>query len=98
MNLKINQRVMVNKIIRSDGTCAGCSRGDEIAYVGLEGYICDIQDFLFEPVYVVHFMESNRRIGFRSGELDVLEDFDEETETWIPVTSEKLENKDAPLS
>jgi len=85
MKLKINQLVRVNKIIRDDGTCAGCSRGEEIAYVGLTGFICDIQDFLFEPVYVVHFMDSNRRIGFREPELDVVEDFDEETETWIKV-------------
>lgn len=87
MKLKINQLVKVNKIIRSDGTCAGCSRGEEIAYVGLKGFICDIKDFLWEPVYVVHFMESNKRIGFREGELDVIEDFDEETETWMPVAS-----------
>ncbi|ADD67817.1 NifZ family protein [Denitrovibrio acetiphilus DSM 12809] len=85
MKLKINQLVKVNKIIRDDGTCAGCSRGEEIAYVGLEGFICDIQDFLFEPVYVVHFMDSNRRIGFREAELDVVEDFDEETETWVKI-------------
>jgi nitrogen fixation protein NifZ len=85
MKLKINQLVKVNKVIRSDGTCAGCSRGDEIAYVGLQGFICDIQDFLFEPVYVVHFMESNRRIGFRESELDIIEDFNEETETWTKV-------------
>ncbi|PLX69510.1 MAG: nitrogen fixation protein NifZ [Denitrovibrio sp.] len=85
MKLTINSLVRVNKIIRDDGTCGGCSRGDEIAYVGLEGYICDIQDFLFEPVYVVHFLESNRRIGFRVGELDLIEEFDEDTETWRKV-------------
>jgi len=85
MSLTINSKVKVNKIIRDDGTCAGCSRGDEIAYVGQEGFICDIQDFLFQPVYVVHFMHSNKRIGFREGELSVLELFDDETETWIKV-------------
>lgn len=88
--LKINSLVRVNKIIRDDGTCAGCSRGEEIAFVGLQGFICDIQDFLFEPVYVVHFMESNRRIGFREKELDLLEDFDEETETWVRVAPSTL--------
>jgi nitrogen fixation protein NifZ len=79
ITFKINQKVKVKKIIKDDGSCSGCGskRGDVVAEVGMEGFVCDITDFLFKPVIVVHF------IGFREEELDIIEDFDEEEGKWI---------------
>lgn len=85
MELKVNQKVIVTKMIRDDGTCAGCKRGMPVAMEGQEGFVCDIQEFHFEPVYVVHFIETNRKVGFRAPELEVLEDFDDETGKWTVV-------------
>lgn len=85
MELKVNQKVIVKKMIRDDGTCSGCKRGMPVAMEGEEGFICDIQEFHFEPVYVVHFIEKNQKIGFREPELEVLEDFDDETGAWTVV-------------
>lgn len=87
MQLKVNQRVIVKKMIRNDGSCQGCSRGTPVAYEGMEGFISEISEFHFEPVYVVHFIEKNLRIGFREPELEVLEDFDEETGKWTVLKS-----------
>ena len=78
MELKVNQKVLVTKMIRNDGTCAGCKRGTPVAYEGMEGFICEITEFHFEPVYVVHFLDINKKLGFRAQELEVIEDFDEE--------------------
>jgi nitrogen fixation protein NifZ len=85
ITFKINQKVKVKKIIKDDGSCSGCGskRGDVVAEVGMEGFVCDITDFLFKPVIVVHFIEKQKRIGFREEELDIIEDFDEEEGKWI---------------
>lgn len=80
-----NQKVRVKKEIRSDGTCAGCDRGFPVALLGEEGFICEITEFLFDDVYVVHFVDKNQRIGFRESELDLVEDFDPETGQWEKV-------------
>ncbi|WP_303851571.1 nitrogen fixation protein NifZ [Seleniivibrio woodruffii] len=82
MELKVNQKVLVTKMIRNDGTCAGCKRGTPVAYEGMEGFICEITEFHFEPVYVVHFLDINKKLGFRAQELEVIEDFDEEEGKW----------------
>lgn len=100
MELKVNQKVLVKKMIRNDGSCQGCSRGTPVAYDGMSGFICDISEFHFEPVYVVHFMDINKKIGFREPELEVLEDFDEETGKWtvIKETPEFVPPKDGGCS
>ncbi|WP_277656885.1 nitrogen fixation protein NifZ [Seleniivibrio woodruffii] len=83
MELKYNQKVRVTKMIRDDGTCAGCKRGTPVAFEGMEGFICDVTEFHFEPVYVVHFLETNQKLGFRGKELEIIEDYDEEEGRWI---------------
>lgn len=82
MELKVNQKVLVKKMIRDDGSCHGCKRGTPVAFEGQEGFICEISEFHFEPVYVVHFLETNQKLGFRVQELAVIEDFDDETGKW----------------
>lgn len=80
-----NQKVRVKSITRADTTCAGmCSKcGQVIADEGDEGFVCELTEFLFEPVVVVHFIEKNKRIGFRPNELEILEDFNPETGEWF---------------
>jgi len=85
INFRINQKVKVRKNIRNDGTCCGCSKGGVIAYEGAIGYVCDITEFLFERVIVVHFIEKNKKIGFREHELEILEDFDLDTGKWVKI-------------
>jgi len=85
LTFKVNQKVRVTKIIKDDGSCSGCNskRGDVVAKPGWEGFVCDITDFLFKPVIVVHFIEEQIKIGFRESELEIVEDFDEETGEWV---------------
>lgn len=87
MEFRQNQKVRVTKVIKDDGTCCGgCSRGKKVADEGDEGYVCQITEFLFEPVVVVHFLETNKKIGFREKELEIIEDFDPDELVWTKVS------------
>jgi len=86
MQFKKNQKVMVKKEIRSDGTCFKSARGKIIANKYDKGFIKEITEFLFDTVIVVHFLEKNKVIGFRKDELEIIEDYDEEKNIWIELT------------
>jgi len=88
MEFRLNQKVRVAKNIKDDGTCAcnGGSRGKTVAEEGMTGYVCDITEFLFEPVVVVHFLDTNKKIGFRKKELEIVEDFNPDTMEWMKVS------------
>ncbi|WP_022850369.1 nitrogen fixation protein NifZ [Limisalsivibrio acetivorans] len=90
MIFKQNQKVRVKKLIRSDGTCAGCSRGSKVAEIGDSGFVREITEFMFKPVIVIHFMESGKILGFREQELEIVEDFNPDTGEWTKL--------DEPLS
>lgn len=85
MDFKVNQKVEVLDCTASDGTCAGCQRGHKVAETGETGYVCELTEFLFEPVVVVHFIERNTKIGFRKHELKILEDYDPDRMEWQKV-------------
>jgi nitrogen fixation protein NifZ len=82
---KRNQKVRVKKIVKNDGTCFGCKRGNMMADVGDVGYVNDVTEFMYAPVVVVHFMERDFKVGMREKELELLEDYNDETGEWIAV-------------
>jgi len=85
MEFRENQKVRVNGCTVNDGTCAGCNRGKTVAEAGEVGYVCEITEFLFDKVIVVHFLERNAKVGFREKELEIIEDYDPDKMEWIAV-------------
>jgi nitrogen fixation protein NifZ len=85
MEFRENQKVRVTGCTKSDGTCSGCNRGHVVAEEGEEGFVCQVTEFLFEPVIVVHFLHNNKKIGFRKHELEIIEDYDPDKMEWTVV-------------
>ncbi|MBZ4642858.1 MAG: nitrogen fixation protein NifZ [Deferribacteres bacterium] len=79
------QKVKVLNDIRNDGTCSGCRRGNIILKAGSVGFVRELGEFLNLQVIYVHFLEDDKIVGLREDELEILEDFDEDTGRWIPV-------------
>lgn len=92
MEFRENQKVRVLGCTKSDGTCAGCNRGKVVAEEGEEGFVCQITEFLFEPVVVVHFLETNKKVGFRKHELEIIEDYDPDGMVWTKVKKDGSQN------
>lgn len=90
MEFRVNQKVRVKQDTRNDGTCSGncISCGSMVALKGDTGYVRKIGEFMYEPVIEVHFIETNKVIGFRKRELEIIEDYDPDAMTWTAVAAE----------
>lgn len=86
MKFRPCQKVRVLKDIRNDGTCAGCNRGKIILKKGSEGFIREIGEFLYFQVIYTHFLDEDKIVGLREDEIEIIEDFDEETGKWIKIS------------
>lgn len=85
LKFKPSQKVKAIKDIRNDGTCAGCSRGKILVKSGTEGFVREISEFLEYEIINVHFIEENTIVGCLAGELEIVEDFDEDSGKWMKI-------------
>ena len=82
----LGDAVRVTTNVRNDGTYAGAVRGDLLVRRGSVGTVIDVGLFLqSQVIYTVHFLDDDRVVGCREGELLGAD------ECWIPGRFESRE-------